>query len=80
MELVRKYPNRKYYHLGTSSYINLTVIENFIKDGKFIKVTEVVNQEARDITTKTLASVLLKREKAALQALSIDDLAARVRN
>jgi len=58
--LVKKYKNRKLYDVQASKYVNLTDIRNAIVSGDHVEVIDNVTK--KDITSETLAQVLVKLE------------------
>jgi polyhydroxyalkanoate synthesis repressor PhaR len=59
--LIKKYSNRKLYDSSRSRYITLEEIAALIREGKQVKVLESTTQE--DLTTVTLAQIILDEEK-----------------
>ena len=91
LEIVRKYSNRKLYHLGSSNYVNYTWLRSLIREGKSdVKVVGyavtsrnraggIEQQEERDITKETLLRITYEEQKKELNNLSIEELTARIR-
>lgn len=59
--LIKKYSNRKLYDLSRSRYITLEEIAGLIREGKQVKVVDAASNE--DLTTVTLAQIILEEEK-----------------
>ena len=57
----KRYSNRKLYDTGRSSYITLDEIAVIIKDGEKIQIVD--NKTHEDLTSVTLAQVLVEEEK-----------------
>lgn len=54
---LRKYPNRRYYDTTRSRHVTLEEIQNLIRDGHEIRVTD--SKSGEDITPKVLAQIIL---------------------
>ncbi len=61
MKTIKRYPNRKLYDTGESRYITLEEIAAFLRQGGEVRVVD--SRTAEDITTVTLAQVLVGEEK-----------------
>ncbi len=59
--MVKRYSNRKLYDLTNSRYVTLQDIAGFLQEG--IEVCIVDNRSGQDITSVTLAQVLLEQER-----------------
>lgn len=59
--LIKKYSNRKLYDTSRSCYITLEEIAALIREGKQVKVVDTSSHE--DLTTVTLAHIILEEEK-----------------
>jgi len=59
--VIKKYSNRKLYDSSRSRYITLEEIAGLIREGKQVKVVDSTSQE--DLTTVTLAQIILEEEK-----------------
>lgn len=59
--LIKKYGNRKLYDSSRSRYITLEEIAALIRQGKQVKVLDSTSQQ--DLTTVTLAQIILEEEK-----------------
>lgn len=59
--LIKKYSNRKLYDTTRSRYITLEEIAALIREGKQVKVVDTSSHE--DLTTVTLAQIILEEEK-----------------
>lgn len=73
MQTVRRYANRKFYHLEGHCYLNLEGIAELVRAGEEVVVLE--HPGGRDITPAVLAQVIAQEEPAGLNAL----LAALIR-
>ena len=60
--LIKKYANRRMYDTQASKLITLPEIANLIRGGEIIRVVDYKN--GKDLTTLTLAKVLLEQQKA----------------
>ncbi|MFQ5804465.1 MAG: polyhydroxyalkanoate synthesis regulator DNA-binding domain-containing protein [Candidatus Methylomirabilales bacterium] len=59
--LIKKYSNRKLYDTSRSRYITLEEIADLIREGKLVKIVDTTSRE--DLTTVTLAQIILEEEK-----------------
>ena len=59
--VIKRYCNRKLYNTNTSNYITIDELASLIKNGASISVIE--NKTDKDITSATLASIVLETEK-----------------
>lgn len=59
--VIKKYSNRKLYDSSRSRYITLKEIAGLIRGGKQVKVVDSTSHE--DLTTVTLAQIILEEEK-----------------
>jgi polyhydroxyalkanoate synthesis repressor PhaR len=59
--LIKKYSNRKLYDSTRSRYITLEEIAGLIRGGNQVRVVDSASQE--DLTTVTLAQIILEEEK-----------------
>lgn len=57
MQLIKKYANRKLYHTNRKQYITLDGIAQLVQNGDSVQVLD--NETGEDITTSTLAQVVL---------------------
>ena len=62
-KVIKKYPNRKLYDTGTSQYVTLGEIYDYITNGQPIQV--INNQTKEDITTSVLLNALVEKGKGA---------------
>ncbi len=56
---IKRYPNRRFYALGTSRYVSLTDIEELIREGKTVQIRD--SQTADDITRLVLTQIIIER-------------------
>jgi polyhydroxyalkanoate synthesis repressor PhaR len=61
MKTIKRYPNRKLYDTGESRYITLEEIATFLRGGGEVRVVD--SRSGEDITSVTLAQVLVGEEK-----------------
>lgn len=59
--LIKRYANRKLYDQSRSRYVTLEELEELIRQGREIRVVDAVSGE--DLTTLTLAQILLENER-----------------
>lgn len=59
--VIKRYANRKLYNTNTSNYITIDELASLIKNGASIAVID--NKTNEDITSSTLASIVLETEK-----------------
>ena len=69
---IKKYSNRKLYDSSRSRYITLEEIAALIREGKQVKVVDSASQE--DLTTVTLAQIILEEEKKRKNLLPVSFL------
>ncbi len=69
MRLIKKYSNRRMYDTRASKLITLKEIAGLIRRGENIQVVD--NKTGEDLTTLTLAKVLLEQQKANHDHLSV---------
>ena len=59
---IKRYANRKLYDTESSTYITLEDIEVMVREGEDVKIIE--NNTGEDITSATLAHIVLEQQKA----------------
>lgn len=70
--LIKKYSNRKLYDLSRGCYVTLGEIAGLIRGGKQVKVVNSTSNE--DLTTVTLAQIVLEAEKKRKNLLPVSFL------
>lgn len=65
--IIKRYSNRKLYDTQESRYVTLEELEEMIRGGKEIRVVDASTGE--DLTSVTLAQILLENERAHRAAL-----------
>ena len=60
--VIKRYSNRKLYDTQESQYVTLDELEGMIRAGKEIRVLDAATSE--DLTSVTLAQILLENERA----------------
>jgi len=70
--VIKKYSNRKLYDSSRSHYITLEEIAALIREGKQVKVVDSASHE--DLTTVTLAQIILEEEKKRKSPLPVSFL------
>lgn len=75
---VKRYTNRKLYDLRASRYVSLEDLAEAIRSGEVIVVTDAATGE--DLTSVTLAQIILERERSSRGALSCELLHQLVRH
>ncbi|MBW8004194.1 MAG: hypothetical protein FVQ06_00215 [candidate division NC10 bacterium] len=70
--LIKKYSNRKLYDLSRRCYITLEEIARLIREGKQVKVVNSTSNQ--DLTTVTLAQIILDEEKKRRNLLPVSFL------
>jgi polyhydroxyalkanoate synthesis repressor PhaR len=65
--VIKRYSNRKLYDTHESRYVTLDELEEMIRAGKEIRVVDAATGE--DLTSVTLAQILLESERAHRQSL-----------
>jgi polyhydroxyalkanoate synthesis repressor PhaR len=68
VQLIKKYANRKLYHTNQKQYITLEGIAKLVEAGDSVQVLD--NETGEDITTSTLAQVVLLARKGRNSLLS----------
>jgi polyhydroxyalkanoate synthesis regulator protein len=58
---IRKYANRKLYHVGRASYVSMLELSDVVADGVAVEVVEDVT--GRDVTLEVLTRALYERVK-----------------
>ncbi len=61
---IKKYPNRRYYDATRSRHVTLEEINNLIRDGYEVRVTD--SKTGQDITAKVLAQIILELDSPKL--------------
>jgi polyhydroxyalkanoate synthesis repressor PhaR len=75
--LIKKYGNRKLYDLSRRCYITLEEIAGLIRAGKQVKVLNSTSNQ--DLTTVTLAQIILEEEKKRKNVLPVSFLHQLIR-
>jgi len=76
MKTIKRYPNRKLYDTEFSRYITLEEIANHLRGGGEVKVVD--SRTGQDITSVTLAQVLLGEEKKSRADVSLQRLISMI--
>jgi polyhydroxyalkanoate synthesis repressor PhaR len=66
--VIKRYSNRKLYDVQESRYVTLEELEEMIRAGKEISVVSATTGE--DVTSVTLAQIILENERSGRAALS----------
>lgn len=66
VKLIKRYPNRKLYDTGESSYVTLTDVYSYLEQGKSVRI--INNATKEDITTSVLLNALVEKGKGADKA------------
>ena len=72
MKTIKRYPNRKLYDTSESRYITLEEIAEHLKAGGEVRVVD--SRSGEDITTVTVAQVLVSEEKRASRNVPLNRL------
>lgn len=72
MKTIKRYPNRKLYDTEASRYITLEEIAEHLRSGGEVRVVD--SKSGQDITSVTLAQVLLGEEKKSRADVSLQRL------
>jgi hypothetical protein len=67
MATIRRYANRKLYHVERHRYVNLSDITALVRAGEDVRVLE--HPGARDITTEVLAQIIARERWPGLSSL-----------
>ena len=67
--VIKRYSNRKLYDQSRSRYVTLEELEEFIRQGREIRVVDAVSGE--DLTSQTLAQIILDTARGRRSALPI---------
>ena len=67
--LIKRYANRKLYDQGRSRYVTLEELEEFIRQGREIRVVDAVSGD--DLTSQTLAQIILDTARGGRSALPV---------
>jgi len=76
--VIKRYRNRKLYDTEDSCYVTLEDIADLIRSGEDVKIIENVNSE--DITSVTLAQIILEEERRKKESLPLSTLFQLVRS
>ena len=68
MTTIKRYSNRKLYDAARKRYVTLEEIAGRVRGGEEVRVVDHATR--RDLTTVTLAQILLEREKRGRSPLS----------
>ena len=60
--IIKRYANRKLYDTESSTYITLENIEGMVREGEEVSIID--NSTGEDITSATLAHIVLEQQKA----------------
>lgn len=71
-QVIKRYSNRKLYDTQESRYVTLEEIEEMIRAGKEISVVDATTSE--DLTSVTLAQIILESERSRRTALPTEFL------
>jgi polyhydroxyalkanoate synthesis repressor PhaR len=67
VRLIKRYGSRKLYDTEESRYVSLEEIAEFVRSGQTVQVLD--NDTAEDVTTPTLAQVILEEGRSGQRAL-----------
>lgn len=76
--LIKRYRNRKLYDTTDSSYVTLEDIADYIRNGEDVCIIE--NATGEDITSISLAQIILEEEKRKKDALPLNILINLIRS
>lgn len=65
VKLIKRYPNRKLYDTGESSYVTLTQVYEYLEEGKSVRI--INNKTKEDITNSVLLNAIVEKGKGADQ-------------
>lgn len=71
-KLIKKYKNRRLYDMGTSQYITIEAVRQYVTDGVDFRIEEA--SSGKDITSIVLMQILMEMESGPSQFLSPDIL------
>lgn len=66
---LRKYPNRRYYDTTRSRHVTLEEIQNLVRDGHEVKVTD--SKSGEDITARVLTQIILELDSPKLSIFPV---------
>jgi polyhydroxyalkanoate synthesis repressor PhaR len=69
---LRKYPNRRYYDPSRSRHVTLEEINQLIRDGRDVRVTD--SRTGQDITARVLAQIIIELDPPKLSAFPVSML------
>lgn len=78
MPLIKRYPNRKLYDTEAKRYITLEEVAELVRHGQDVRVTD--HETGEDVTSLTLAQIILEQEKKRSGFLSISLLINLIRS
>lgn len=61
MRLIKRYSNRKLYDTESSTYVTLEDVEEMVREGEQVRIVD--NSTGDDITSATLAHIVLEQQK-----------------
>ena len=77
IRLIKKYPNRRLYDTGSSSYITLTDVKRMVLAGEEFEVRDA--KSAEDLTRSTLLQIILEEESGGVPMFSTQMLTQIIR-
>lgn len=75
---IKRYPNRRFYARNTSKYVSLQEIEELIRDGKTVEVSD--SQTGDSLTRNILTQIILDRQPEKITLFPVDMLHSIVRS
>ena len=72
MKIIKRYSNRKLYDTERSCYVTLEEIAQMVRDEEELQIID--NRSGEDLTTVTLAQIVLEEEKRSRKMLPINAL------
>jgi polyhydroxyalkanoate synthesis repressor PhaR len=78
MPLIKRYPNRKLYDTEAKRYVTLEEVAELVRHGQEVRVTD--HESGEDVTSLTLAQIILEQEKKRTGFLPISLLTNLIRS
>ena len=78
MKLIKRYTNRKLYDTERSCYVTLEEIAVMVRDGEDIQIID--NRSGEDLTSVTLAQIVLEEEKKTRRSFPLQTLQMMIRS
>jgi polyhydroxyalkanoate synthesis repressor PhaR len=75
---IKRYPNRRYYARRESRYVSLQEIEQMVRSGKTVEISD--SQSGEDLTRTVLTQIIMERQPEKMRLFPVDMLHFIVRS